>query len=170
MNRTALWLPLGWFFGVSSALLCILAISFAGSGLYALVASGYLSPRPVHFPEVPWLGIHPDLTSLTVQLAILLVIAGAGVVSFRRRGGAGDRPERRAAHGDPARQARLPSLPRDGGGGGAGAGRARHPPGGAGRARGPGLLRRYRNDIPVLLEGDVELARHRVTPEELVSG
>ena len=27
------------------------------------------------------------------------------------------------------------------------------------------LLRRYRNDIPVLLEGDVELARHRVTPE-----
>ena len=79
-------LPLGWFFGVSSALLCILAISFAGSGLYALVASGYLSPRPVRFPEVPWLGIHPDLTSLTVQLAILLVIAGAAVVSFRRRG------------------------------------------------------------------------------------
>jgi high-affinity iron transporter len=87
MNRTAVLLPLGWFFGVSSALLCILAISFAGSGLYALVASGYLSPRPVHFPEVPWLGIHPDLTSLTVQFAILLVIAGAAVVSFRRRGG-----------------------------------------------------------------------------------
>ena len=86
MNRTARWLPLGWFFGVSSALLCLLAISFAGSGLYALVASGYLEPRPVHFPEVPWLGIHPDLISLTVQLAILLVIAGAAVVSFRRRG------------------------------------------------------------------------------------
>jgi len=30
------------------------------------------------------------------------------------------------------------------------------------------LLRRYRNDIPVLLEGNVELARHRITPEELV--
>jgi len=30
------------------------------------------------------------------------------------------------------------------------------------------LLRRYRNDIPVLLEGDVELARHRVTPEALL--
>jgi hypothetical protein len=30
------------------------------------------------------------------------------------------------------------------------------------------LLRRYRNDIPVLLEGGVELARHRVTPEELL--
>ena len=33
----------------------------------------------------------------------------------------------------------------------------------------PDLLRRYRNDIPVLLAGDVELARHRVTPEELLS-
>ncbi len=31
----------------------------------------------------------------------------------------------------------------------------------------PELLRRYRNDIPVLLEGGVELARHRVTPDEL---
>ena len=90
MNRSAGFLPLGWFFGVSSALLCILAISFAGSGLYALVASGYVSPRPVRFPEVPWLGIHPDLTSLAVQLAILLVIAAAAVVSFRRRGTPGD--------------------------------------------------------------------------------
>jgi high-affinity iron transporter len=86
MNRTAVLLPLGWFFGVSSTLLCLLSISFAGSGLYALVASGYLTPRPVPFPEVPWLGIHPDLTSLAVQTAILLLIAGAAVVSFRRRG------------------------------------------------------------------------------------
>ena len=31
------------------------------------------------------------------------------------------------------------------------------------------LLRRYRNDIPVLLAGDVELARHRITAEELDS-
>jgi hypothetical protein len=31
----------------------------------------------------------------------------------------------------------------------------------------PDLLRRYRNDIPVLLEGGVELARHRVSAEEL---
>ena len=31
----------------------------------------------------------------------------------------------------------------------------------------PDLLRRYRNDIPVLLAGEVELARHRVTRAEL---
>ena len=33
----------------------------------------------------------------------------------------------------------------------------------------PDLLRRYRNDIPVLLAGDVELARHRIAPEELIA-
>jgi hypothetical protein len=31
------------------------------------------------------------------------------------------------------------------------------------------LLRRYGNDIPVLLAGDVELARHRVTPDDLAA-
>jgi glutaredoxin-like protein DUF836 len=33
----------------------------------------------------------------------------------------------------------------------------------------PELLRRYRNEIPVLLRDGVELARHRVTREELIA-
>ena len=33
----------------------------------------------------------------------------------------------------------------------------------------PELLRRYRYEIPVLLAGDVELARHRVTRDELAA-
>jgi len=61
MARAVLRLPLGPFFAVSGVLLCGLAISFAGSGIYDLVAAGYLRPRPVTFPEVPWMGIHPDL-------------------------------------------------------------------------------------------------------------
>jgi high-affinity iron transporter len=85
MARTVVRLPLGLFFGVSSLLLCGLAISFAGSGIYVLVAAGYLTPRPVRFPEVPWMGIHPDLTGLGVQLLIVLVIAGAGLSTLRRR-------------------------------------------------------------------------------------
>jgi high-affinity iron transporter len=84
LKRTVQNLPLGLFFGVSGALLCGLAISFAGSGIYALVASGYLHPRPVPFLEVPWMGIHPDLTGLLVQLVILAVIAGAAVYTLRR--------------------------------------------------------------------------------------
>jgi len=85
LNRAVRRLPLGPFFAVSSLLLCALAVSFAGSGLYELVAAGYLRPRPVSFPEVPWLGIHPDLTVLGVQFAIVLVIAGAGLLTLLKR-------------------------------------------------------------------------------------
>jgi high-affinity iron transporter len=84
MNRTVVRLPLGPFFAVSSALMCALAISFAGAGIYELVAAGYLRPRPVPFPEIPWMGIHPDLTALAVQLTIVTVIAVAAVVTLRR--------------------------------------------------------------------------------------
>jgi high-affinity iron transporter len=84
MNRTVVRLPLGPFFAVSSTLMCALAISFAGAGIYELVAAGYLRPRPVPFPEIPWMGIHPDLTALAVQLTIVTVIAVAAVVTWRR--------------------------------------------------------------------------------------
>jgi high-affinity iron transporter len=85
MSRTVVRLPIGPFFAVSGGLLCALAIAFAGSGMYELVAAGYLSPRPVPFPEVPWMGIHPDLTGLLVQLVIVLVIAGAGIATLLTR-------------------------------------------------------------------------------------
>jgi high-affinity iron transporter len=85
LHRTVLRLPLGPFFAVSSLILCALAVSFAGSGIFELVAAGYLTPRPVSFPEVPWMGIHPDLTSLVVQFAIVLVVLGAGLLALRRR-------------------------------------------------------------------------------------
>ena len=84
MNRTVLKLPLGPFFAVSSLLLLVLAVSFAGSGVYELVAGGYVKPRPVAFPEVSWLGIHPDLTGLVVQLTIVGVIAAAASTTLRR--------------------------------------------------------------------------------------
>ena len=85
LRRAALRLPLGPFFAISGALLCALAISFAGSGIYELVSAGYLPPRPVSFPEVPWMGIHPDLTGLLVQLAIVAVVAGAAVTTLWKR-------------------------------------------------------------------------------------
>ena len=85
MSRAAERLPLGPFFAVSGVLLCALAISFAGAGMYELVAAGYLPPRPVSFPEIPWMGIHPDLSALLVQLTIVAVIAGAAIVSLTRK-------------------------------------------------------------------------------------
>jgi high-affinity iron transporter len=85
MTRAAVKLPLGPFFAVSGILLCALAVSFAGTGVYALVASGHLAPRPVHGPEVPWMGIYPDLTGLLVQSAIVAVVAGGALMTLRRR-------------------------------------------------------------------------------------
>jgi len=85
MKRAVERLPLGPFFAVSGLLLCGLAISFAGAGMYELVAAGYLPPRPVAFPEVPWMGIHPDLSALLVQLTIVAVIAGAGLMTLARK-------------------------------------------------------------------------------------
>lgn len=85
VSRAAVRLPIGPFFAVSGVLLCALAVSFAGSGVYALVASGYLPPRPVPGPEVPWMGIYPDLTGLLVQSAIVALMAAAAVLTLRRR-------------------------------------------------------------------------------------
>ena len=85
MGRSVTKLPLGPFFAVSGVLLCLLAVSFAGSALHELVTGGYLTPRPVPFPTVAWLGVHPDLNGLLVQLAIVCVIALSGLAALRRR-------------------------------------------------------------------------------------
>jgi high-affinity iron transporter len=85
LRRAVVRLPIGPFFAVSGALLCALAISFAGSGIYVLVSAGYLPPRPVSFPEIAWMGIHPDLTGLLVQLAIVAVVACAGILTLWKR-------------------------------------------------------------------------------------
>jgi high-affinity iron transporter len=84
LNRTVVRLPIAPFFAVSSLLLLGLAVSFTGSGIYELVAAGYLRPRPVALPSLPWLGIHPDLTVLLVQLSIVSVVAAAGLATLRR--------------------------------------------------------------------------------------
>ncbi|HKE01321.1 MAG TPA: cytochrome c/FTR1 family iron permease [Planctomycetota bacterium] len=68
-------LPIRPFFLVSGGLLYLLAFVFAGSGMHALVTGGYLEPRPVRFVTIEWLGIHPDLTGLSLQLAFVIAVA-----------------------------------------------------------------------------------------------
>ena len=73
------------FFGVSGVLLCVLAISFAGSGVYGLVQSGFLTPRPDRLPRGRLAGHLPGPDrACSVQLSIVAVIAGAGVATLRR--------------------------------------------------------------------------------------
>jgi high-affinity iron transporter len=84
MRNTVMRLPIGPFFAVSGLLLCLLAVSFAGAGLYELIGAGYLTPRPVPFPEVAAIGVHADLSILLVQFTILAIIGVAGVATLRR--------------------------------------------------------------------------------------
>ena len=85
MSRAATRLPLGPFFACSGVLLCALATTFAGSGIYDLVAAGYLPARPVTFPEIAWLGVHPDLTGLLVQFSIVTTVVVAALGTYRKR-------------------------------------------------------------------------------------
>lgn len=75
-------LPMPVFFGVSGFLLSLLAIAFAGSSVSSFVAAGYLRPHPIPFASFPMLGIHPDLSSLAVQLFLVLLLGGAAVKAF----------------------------------------------------------------------------------------
>lgn len=94
MRRTVQRLPIGPFFAVSSLLLCLLAVSFAGAGLNELINAGYLTPRPVPFPALTVIGMHPDLSVLAVQFTILTVIGLAGLATLRRARGSDERASR----------------------------------------------------------------------------
>ncbi|WP_060485673.1 FTR1 family protein [Pseudomonas sp. NBRC 111123] len=67
-------LPLSLFFSINAGLLCALSVVFAGHGVKALQEAGVLGTRPVAFFEFDWLGIHPDVYSLSAQAVALLAI------------------------------------------------------------------------------------------------
>jgi high-affinity iron transporter len=72
--RFSVRLPLGLFFGASSALLAVMAVVFAGQGIAALQAAGRLPVNPVSFPTIPLLGIYPNLQGLMLQILLVVVI------------------------------------------------------------------------------------------------
>jgi high-affinity iron transporter len=72
--RFSVRLPLRMFFGVSSLLLAIMAVVFAGQGIAALQSAGKISSNPIAFPSIPLLGIYPNLQGLLLQIALVAVI------------------------------------------------------------------------------------------------
>jgi high-affinity iron transporter len=76
--RLGVRLPLRLFFGVSSGMLYILAIVFAGKGVAALQEAGKLPISVVDLPRLDLLGIYPNMQSLGLQ-ALLVVLALGGV-------------------------------------------------------------------------------------------
>jgi high-affinity iron transporter len=76
--KLGLRIPLRPFFGVSSALLYLLAFVFTGEGVKDLQAVGWVGESPLPTaPQLPFLGIYPTLETLLAQsiLVIALMVA-----------------------------------------------------------------------------------------------
>ncbi len=82
--KLGLRLPVGWFFGVGSALMAALAVVLAGKFIAALQHAGTLPVGPLDLPAIPSLGVYPTWQGVLTQLALVLVILGAFTYSRRR--------------------------------------------------------------------------------------
>ncbi|HME94333.1 MAG TPA: cytochrome c/FTR1 family iron permease [Methylomirabilota bacterium] len=81
--KLGLRLPLGWFFGVGSALMALLAVVLAGKGIAALQHAGKLPVGSLDLPTIPSLGVYPTWQGLVTQIVLVVVILGA--FTFSRR-------------------------------------------------------------------------------------
>ena len=81
--KVGLRLPVGWFFGVGSALMALLAVVLAGKGIAALQHAGRLPVEPLDLPTIPSLGVYPTWQGVLTQLALVLLILTAFTYSRR---------------------------------------------------------------------------------------
>ena len=82
--RYGVRLPIGLFFGVSSAFLAVLAVIFVGQGIGALQEAGAVDATLIDFPRIPWLGVFPTVQSLAAQLAVFAVVIV--ILAWSRKG------------------------------------------------------------------------------------
>lgn len=82
--RLGLRLPVGWFFGVGSALMAVLAVVLAGKGIAALQRAGKLPVGTLDLPAIPSLGVYPTWQGVITQLVLVVVILAA--FTYSRRG------------------------------------------------------------------------------------
>ena len=82
--KMGLRLPVGWFFGVGSALMAVLAVVLAGKGIAALQHAGRLPVEPLDLPTIPSLGVYPTWQGVLTQLVLVLLILAAFTYSWRR--------------------------------------------------------------------------------------
>jgi len=71
--RYSLRLPLRQFFGVSGALILLLAVIFAGKGIAAFQEAGLIAQHPVPLPTIELLGLYPNLEGIAVQAGMVLL-------------------------------------------------------------------------------------------------
>ena len=83
-------LPMSTFFGLTGALLYLMAFKFAGDGMRELQEAGALGETVVRFvPASPllsaWLGIHPFVETLAAQAVLVVAVAAGLAWTFRAR-------------------------------------------------------------------------------------
>lgn len=84
--KASVKLPLGLFFKITSTLLLVLAVVFAGKGVAALQEGGMISIYPINFPAIPLLGIYPNLQALSAQLIVgFIVVIGYFLVKRKNK-------------------------------------------------------------------------------------
>jgi high-affinity iron transporter len=83
IQRWGLRLPLKPFFGVTSALLYLMAFSFAGQGIADLQEAGLVPATHIRWvPSVPALGIFPTTQTVAIQSVLALAVVAALVWVF----------------------------------------------------------------------------------------
>jgi high-affinity iron transporter len=75
---------MGWFFGVGSALMAVLAVVLAGKGIAALQHAGKLPVGPLDLPTIPSLGVYPTWQGVVTPLVFVVLILAAFAYSRRR--------------------------------------------------------------------------------------
>jgi high-affinity iron transporter len=82
--KLGLRLPVGWFFGLGSALMAVLAVVLAGKGIAALQQAGKLPIEPLDLPTIPSLGVYPTWQGVLTQVVLVALIVAAFTYSRRR--------------------------------------------------------------------------------------
>ncbi|MEN0072098.1 MAG: FTR1 family protein, partial [Propionicimonas sp.] len=89
----AIRIPLRPFFLTTSALLAVMAFSFAGSGIKELQEAGVVGVTSLpQVPTIDWLGVYPTAETLAAQAVVGLVLVVLWTIGLRR-----SRPPRPAA-------------------------------------------------------------------------
>jgi high-affinity iron transporter len=100
MSRLGVRVPMRPFFLLTGAFLYLMAIVFAGRGVFELQDAGIIGLTPVAgAPRIPVLGLFPTLQTLAAQAVLVAALIFAAIVSMRRSR-AGQPLDPRLASGD----------------------------------------------------------------------
>ena len=85
MSRLGVRVPMRSFFLLTGAFLYLMAIVFAGRGVFELQDAGLIGLTPVAgAPRIPVLGLFPTVQTLVAQGVLVAALVLAGIVSVRR--------------------------------------------------------------------------------------